>query len=256
MASAADYQRQLQDMGQMPDFKTQIAQAYEKPVLKGITNEAAQLESQYLPTVFNTFRDMGTGAGDMSAAGKLAMIGQNIGNLGSKLNSNSSIQNFYGMQINDMANQQMQRYGMEQQRLKDLYGMAFQQEESQRQAAAAQAASGSNMQAIQDLMNQYQTAGGNLNGTSANVGGFQNVAALNAYRQARGLGPVSQEYFTNTYAKTPVAQPSMGQAVRQGSSNLWQQAWGPNGNMGQKAMSIVSAPGVPIISGLSSLFGR
>ena len=72
------YLQQINAMGPEPDFHQQIAKAYEEPVLKPLVNERADLESQYLPSIFQPFQSWGTGAADLSPTSKLNMIGSTI----------------------------------------------------------------------------------------------------------------------------------------------------------------------------------
>lgn len=175
MATSQEYMQQLEQMGEMPNYRDVIANAYESPVLKPLVGEAQNLESQYLPNIFDTFANMGTGAGDMSAAAKMQMIGRNLGNLGSRIGANRDIQNFYNSQIQDLANTQAQMFGMKQQKFKDLYQMAFQNEEAQRQEQARRAAAGAqaaSLQAMKDLYNRQAQAAG-MGDPSISVGPVQ-----------------------------------------------------------------------------------
>lgn len=149
MASSADYQKQLAAQGAMPDYKKDLAKLYDNPVLKPLTNEAAQLSGQYLTSIFDPFTKMGAGAADMSPAAKLAAIGGSVGRLGGKIQANNSIQNFYGAQIDNLANTQAQKWQARQQQLKDLYQMAFQREEAERAERARQASMARQSQQMQ-----------------------------------------------------------------------------------------------------------
>lgn len=198
MATSQEYMKQLEAMGNMPDYKNVIAGAYDNPVLKPIVNETQQLESQYLPTMFKTFTDIGTSPSDMSAAAKLAMVGKNLGNISSRAEASRNIQDFYNTQIGGLADTASQNWQLQQQKLKDLYGMAYQNEEAARQeaarkAAAAQAAAQSN--ALMDLYSQQ--AGGGLE--ELTVGTPQTLAELNAIRVSKGLGAVDENYWSSTY---------------------------------------------------------
>lgn len=139
MATAEEYKAQLEGMGNMPDFRNTIASAYQNPVIKPITQEASDLYSSYLPTIFSAFQS-GTGAGDMSAAAKLANIGSILGRQAGKIAANKDVQNFYLTQINDLANAEMTKWQQRQQQLKDLWNMTFQKEEADRQARESAAA--------------------------------------------------------------------------------------------------------------------
>jgi hypothetical protein len=142
-------------MGELPDFKSSIADAYNKPIIQPIVAEGQRLQEQYLPTIFDTFATMGTGAGDVSAAAKLQHIGRNLGRLSGQLGANRDVQNFYTSQIQDLAGVELSRWQTEQQKMKDLYTMAFQREEAERAEAARRAsaaAAAAQMQAINDLM--------------------------------------------------------------------------------------------------------
>lgn len=212
MATAADYKNQLEKMGDLPDYRNVIADAYKDPIIEPITGEAQRLESQYLPTIFDTFANIGTGAGDMSAAAKLQMIGKNLGQLGSRVTTNRDVQNFFNTQIQDLANVETQRWQQRYNKLKDLWQMQFQQEEAQRRAAQAAAARAAQANQLKALMDKYKTAGG-----AAAIGvdpkNFTSVDQLNAYRASSGKPPVSQEYFENTYNPTPIETPSYPEAL-------------------------------------------
>lgn len=138
LQSSGYYAGQLQSMGQAPDFKSQIAAAYQNPVIKPLTQEAGNLESQYLPTIFNTFASMGTGAADMSPAAKLAMVGGALGRLGGNITANNDVQNYYGNQVNQLAQTAAQNWQNQQQQWKDMYNMAFQKEQADRANQLAQ----------------------------------------------------------------------------------------------------------------------
>lgn len=132
--------QQIQQTGEMPNFQQEIAKAYDAPVLRPLVNEAASLESQYLPAMFEPFAQMGTGAADMSPAAKLAMMGGSLGRLSGRIGANNSIQNFYGAQIGDLANQMTGSWKDRQQNLWNMYNATAQQEEAKRQEAARQRA--------------------------------------------------------------------------------------------------------------------
>lgn len=138
--SSQFYQQQLQDMGAMPNFQQEIAKAYENPVLKPITQESARLESQYLPSLFEPFNQMGTNASDMSPAAKLSLLGGSMGRLTSQMNSNRNMGNFFGAQVNDLASTMNNSWQQRQQQIKDMFSMAFQQEEAKRQQEASRRA--------------------------------------------------------------------------------------------------------------------
>lgn len=144
MATSQEYMQKLESMGSMPDYKSVISQAYDKPVVKGVVNNIANLESQYLPTVFDTFVNQGTGAKDMSVAAKMARLGQNLGRLTSKANAGANVLNFYDQTTTGLANRAAQDDQMNRQNLQFLAQMQMQKEENekQRQAAAAQASAG------------------------------------------------------------------------------------------------------------------
>lgn len=132
MATSQEYLNQLNSMGDMPDFRKNIAQLYDNPVIKPLATERGNLESQYLPTVFNTLNG-GTSATDMSPAAKLAAIGASIGRLGGQITSNQNIQDFYGNQIGNLANTAANQWQSGYNKVKDLYTMQNQLEEQQRQ---------------------------------------------------------------------------------------------------------------------------
>lgn len=219
MATATDYTKQLEKMRVLPDYRNVIADAYKDPIIKPITGEAQRLESQYLPTIFDTFANIGTGAGDMSAAAKLQMIGKNLGQLGSRVTTNRDVQNFFNTQIQDLANVETQRWQQRYNKLKDLWQMQFQQEEAERRAAeaaaaraAARAAQAAQANHLKSLMDKYRTAGGEA-AIGVDPKNFTSVDQLNAYRASSGKPPVSQEYFVNTYNPAPIEEPSYPEAL-------------------------------------------
>jgi hypothetical protein len=219
------YQRKLENVGPMPDFQSQIAKAYEKPVIRPVVEEAQKLEAQYLPTIFGTLEEMGTGASDMSPAAKLSHIGSRLGQLGSRISANRSIQDMYRTRVQDLANLEAQRWQQNQQRLQNLYNMAFQREQANRAAAQARA-NRVDTSALEDLLrggsqNDIAIAVDEGDGTESQTAGMQatpasdqmSLAQLNAKRSASGRPPVSQEYYENTYTPQTVETPSYGQAV-------------------------------------------
>jgi len=139
MATSAELLQQIQAMNQqpMPDFKSQIADLYNQPVLQPLVKESADLEAQYLPTIFNALQG-GTGAGDMSPAARLSHIGGMLGRQGARVGANRQTQNFYNTQIQDLAGLEAQRYGQKQQNLQNLYQTQWQREMSDRDEAFRQ----------------------------------------------------------------------------------------------------------------------
>lgn len=142
MATAQDYLKQIQAMGPTPssmDLKQQVTQAYENPILKPLVNETANLSAQYLPSLFEPFTRMGTGAGDMSPAAKLAMIGGSLGRLNSRIEANNKIGNYYGAQIGDVAQGIGQNWQNQNDSLWKLYQAASQKEQFDQQMRLQQA---------------------------------------------------------------------------------------------------------------------
>lgn len=166
--NSQDYLNQIQSMGTMPNYQEQFTKAYETPVLKPLVDERAQLESQYLPSLFQPFANMGTGAADMSPAAKLALVGGSIGRLGGLIGANNSIQNYYGGQINDLANRAGQDWQGRQQNLQFLYNAKAQEEQANR------AAGGGGLGDILSLLQESEDntpAIGNISQTAAAQGG-------------------------------------------------------------------------------------
>jgi hypothetical protein len=127
---------QIQGMGKMPDYKTEITKAYDAPVLKPLVQEGANLEAQYLPSLFDPFTKMGTGAADMSAAAKLSGLGGSVNRLTSRIGANNAMQNYYGAQIGDLAGKMSGDWKDQIANLWQMYQAQSQQEEAARQAAA------------------------------------------------------------------------------------------------------------------------
>gem|GEM_PF-3638027 len=243
---------QMSSMGEMPDFKTQITQAYEDPVLKPIVNERAELESRYLPTVFQNFQG-GTGAADMSPAAKLMKMGTNLGQLTSKVGANQDIQNFYGMQIDNLARQQSENYNNRYSRLRDMYGMAFQREEAEK-AAEARARSAAAQQAqMSNLQSLYggQGEGGQEEGLSGTIGTPTDLSSLNAKRALSGSSAVDQNYFDNTWSKR---QPKNLNALDHFRLSLDRNAGNAAKNMLSRGISVRNTPVGSIASTLRNWF--
>lgn len=221
---SASYMQQLSQMGQMPDFKSSIAQAYEKPVFRPLVEEGAGLESQYLPTLFDAFSSMGTGAGDMSAAAKLAMVGGKLGRLGSRLNSNRSIQDFYGMQVNDLASQEANRWNTNRQSTQDLYNMAFQREQAAKDEAFRQQQLNLSRQQMNNALSfpapPPQNTGNIGTGVNTNIQRETQAASLiNALKALKNrnntvmFGPQAQQQqnlWQNTYSQLTRQLQSLG----------------------------------------------
>lgn len=241
-------------MGEMPSFKSLIAQAYEKPVLRPLVGETQQLEAKYLPTIYNTFANAGTGAADLSPAAKLQQIGKGLGNLGARVLSNRDIQQYFGTQIDNLAALEMQKWQDRQQRLKDLYSMAFQREqmeEARRQAAAARAAQASQGSALAEYISRIMGGGGGGGEGDVALGTPQSVGQLNALREAEGLPPVSQEYFDTTYRPQYQAPESVLSSYVAYPQELMAkgQPWY------KKAAGVALAPGALTLHGISKIFG-
>lgn len=140
MASSQELMQKIEGYGEMPDFKSGLAELYSKPVLKPLTREAANLEGNYLSSIFEPFTKMGTGAADLSPAAKLAGIGGSLGRLSGRIGANQSVQNFYGAQIQDLANLEKEKWQQKKNDLMSMYQMQFQKEEADRAEAARQRA--------------------------------------------------------------------------------------------------------------------
>lgn len=253
------YMQQLEQMGDMPDYKSVIAEAYDKPVVRGVVNNIADVESKYLPSLFETFANQGTGAADMSAAAKLAMIGGKLGRLTSQANAGGNVLGFYDATVDRLAGTASNDWQNRKQTLTQLYQMAFQQEEAERQERARQAqaaAAAAQANHLKALMDQQKAA---AQGAAIDVDPktFQNAAQLNAYRAAKGLGPVSDSYFENTYKPSQSYTPYTQSKSSVGAERL-DKAWrNPDNslnltdNWGEKALTFLAAPGI----GLGQLTG-
>lgn len=130
--TSKEYLDQINAMGTMPDYKQQVTQAYEAPVLKPLVNEAASLEAQYLPSLFEPFAKMGTTARDISPAAKLAMVGDSLSRLNSRIGANNSIQNYYGAQIGEVAGNLGKDWQNRNQNAWQMYNATIAQEQAQR----------------------------------------------------------------------------------------------------------------------------
>lgn len=173
--SSQYYMNQVQN--QMPDFRGQIAQAYADPVVKPLAQEAGDLNSKWLPTIFNTFTgaNAGTGAGDMSAAAKMAMIGSNLGRLGGQITTNRNVQDFYGKTVDNLANTAQNSWQQSNANNMQLAQMAQQRELAQQQIAAQRAAAAAANQAV-----AFPNAPAGMPGVAgAAVGAPQNNYSMN-----------------------------------------------------------------------------
>lgn len=138
--SSAEIMTQIQGMSKMPDYRTQVAEAYDAPVLRPLVQEGSNLEGQYLSSVFDPFTRMGTGAGDMSPAAKLSALGSSMGRLGGRIGANQSMQNYYGAQIGDIVNRLSNDWQTELSNKWQMYNAAAQREAQERALAAQRAA--------------------------------------------------------------------------------------------------------------------
>ncbi len=173
MATAQDYLSQIEAFGDLPDYQRVIAQSYEDPVIRPLTEEAAGLESQYLPTIFESLAGAGTGAADMSSGAKLANIGSTLGRLGSRVSANRSVQDFYKTQVQDLAGYQQQKWQSQYGKLWDLYN-AQQQAEQQ---AAARAAAMQQSSFWEDFVNSLNIEVEEEGQAPSRAGGFAPVGA-------------------------------------------------------------------------------
>ncbi len=150
MATAQDYMAQIEKMGSMPDYKREITNQYNDPVLKPLLQEGSDLMASYLPAMFQPFTQMGTSASDMSPAQKLALVGESLGRLGGRMGANKGIQDYYGTQIDNLANRAGQDFQFKQQNLWNLHNAANQRDQFDKQMAESRAARASSMPAAFD----------------------------------------------------------------------------------------------------------
>lgn len=199
MATSQDYMNQISAMGTLPDYKQSLTQLYENPVIKPLATEAGDLESKYLPTVFNALMNQGTSATDMSPAAKLASIGASLGRLGGQISTNRSIQDFYGNQIDKLANNQTQNWQNRYNQLKDLYSMAFNKEEADKAAARAAAAQAqaAAFPSFEQLFGNQQVAGTSTQTMPESI----QKALYYAQNAAKGLNPFTGQPMTQTAAQ-------------------------------------------------------
>lgn len=128
---------QIQSKGDMPNFKQEVAKAYDAPVLQPIIQERAGLEAQYLPSLYEPFTQWGTGAADMSPAAKMAAIGGSVGRLGSRIGASNTALDFYGAQMGDIVGSMTSAWDRSNQNMWRMYEATYGQEEDARRAAAA-----------------------------------------------------------------------------------------------------------------------
>jgi len=219
--TSQDYLNQINTMGSQPtsqSFQQQVAQAYDAPVLRPLLNERADLESQYLPALFEPFTKMGTGAADMSAASKLALVGESMGRLGGRINANNSIQNYYGTQIGNVAQGLAQDWGNRNQNLWQQYNAKFGQEQADRayglqqqqlaesRASRAASAPPSAWNFPKPAGNSQANTGGADRERQANslVGAIKRVAQVNYLKPDGSMGsrtsdPASQSMLDSYY---------------------------------------------------------
>jgi hypothetical protein len=246
MASSQDYMRQLEEMGNMPDYRSTIAEAYDKPVLRGVTDSIANAEAQYLPSMFDVFTKMGTGAGDMSPAAKLSMIGGNLGRLTSQANAGGNVLGYYDATIGRLADRASQDWQIKRQNLQFLAQMAQQREEAERARAAA-AAQSANLANLQKLL---AGGGGGAGTASVNTGAIKTLQQLNAVRAAKGLSPVDQNYFDTVYNPPKINMPGRGEASLEMAHDMLR-----SNDWGQKFLGAISLPGAAIMATPERLFG-
>jgi len=212
--TSADYMQQIQDMTSngMPDFKQAVAQAYDAPVLRPLVQESSNLEGQYLPSLFDPFTKMGTGAADLSPAAKLSALGQSMGRLQSRIGANQGLQNFFGGQMSDIAGNMTNQYQMKLGSLKDLANMAFQREQAAQQASqAASARRAAEEQARQqsELLRQLY---GNKSTGGMGLSGFTPQQAQSA-QYLYNLGNAGVSTVQNAFNKVGLNNPVINSLV-------------------------------------------
>lgn len=176
--SSAQLFSKVQQLGNMPDFKKIVNKKYAGPVMKPLIKEGANLEGQYLPTIFKPFQELGTGAADLTAADKLGFLGDSLGRLESRLANNRGVQDYFGMQINDMIGNARDLWGNKLQNAQNLYGMAYQREQDAIRnalsgAANANAAKGLNWQKYMDKKRLEAAAAAQGGALGTNTGNLQ-----------------------------------------------------------------------------------
>lgn len=230
----AQLRQQYDQLSQPVDFKQMVTKAYEDPVLRPLVGERASLEAQYLPSIFDTFANTGTGAADMSPAAILSQIGGNLGRLQSRIGANQDIQNFYGTQIGDVARNLTEQRGQQRQSLLDQYNMVntkanrlFDEDMQNRQlafqrqqAAAAQRAASmqsSQSQRLADLFQKYMGGAGggpapkpNLNNTLNRTVNTMGSIIGNADPEA--IKQINEQY-SNQKLMDPRISGSLGQII-------------------------------------------
>lgn len=133
MATSQEYMQRIEGMNQqVPDYRARIAEAYDQPVVRPVINRMENLESQYLPTLFDT---LGSNQ-NMSAAAKLSNVGRQIGRLNAGVNSGANVMSYYGNQIDNLANRAAQDRQSQLQTNMFLAQQAQQREMQERQLAA------------------------------------------------------------------------------------------------------------------------
>lgn len=195
--SSKEIMTQIESQGNMPDYKKAITKSYDDKVLRPIVQEGADLRSQYLSSVFQPFTEWGTGAADMSPAAKLAAVGSSVGRLSGAIGANQDIQNFYGTQIDNLANTYTNSWRDNMANMWQRYNASAQREEADRQynlqlqqLAASRAARAAAQQSAPQFP-EFPGAGGGLSQDVQNKVGqvlkdvsYQLSPEVNAGREA------------------------------------------------------------------------
>lgn len=185
----------IEQMGnQMPDYRGRIAEAYDKPVVRPVINRMENLESQYLPTMFEALGG-GTSASDVSPAARLANVGRQLGRLTAGSNAAGNVLNFYGNQVDNLANRAAQDYQQRMNTQMFLAQMAQQREEGARNRAAQPQVN------FEDIINRIKDQLGVTDDTpqSAEVE-ITSTDDLNNLRQAKGREKIKDpNYFERVY---------------------------------------------------------
>lgn len=162
---SVELRQQIENLINNPvDYEQQIAQQFDKPIIQPIVQERAGIESQYLPTLFNSLASARTGGDQMNAAGVLAEIGGNLGRLQSRADANQSVLDYYGVQKDNMVNQLAQQRAERLNSLQNLYQTAVQREEAAKDRALQQALSAGQQNNTNSFLESLFSEGGETQG--------------------------------------------------------------------------------------------
>jgi len=181
--SSQDILNQLnQQYGQPGDaanlIESTIKDAY-APSVKNLIQEGNTLRGQYYPAFFNEAQRLGTGAGDMSPAARLAAMQGAGENMGQLYRTNLGLRDYYNTDINNLVGRAQNQYQVGYGALKDQYTMALQGEQQRAAAAAQAAAQGAAAKAAKAQSDYFNNLGKSATSTPLDPNSIQSVMPWN-----------------------------------------------------------------------------